>query len=241
MGNHTIRSHKSLVNIGGKPLIKRVIKQLKEIGIERICVIVGHQANKIRKHLSDDCEFIVNKRYAETNSIYSLWLARNWVKGPFLLLNCDVLAHPHVFQKLVETPGTALAYDSRSGDREEHMKVRFFNGKLKSICKSLSLENNDGENVGILKFDREGASQLFRNVKKAIKETGELTWAPAALKYLAVNYPVKGVDIAGLPWTEIDFPEDLENATATVWPAISKQIKTIHSEHVAHIPQFVTC
>ena len=48
-------------------------------------------------------------------------------------------------------------------------------------------------------------------------------WAPAALDRVAKDVPIHGIDVRGLPWTEIDFPEDLVRAEKKVWPAIAAE------------------
>jgi len=214
-------THKCLLRIAGKPLIRRMIDELKENGITKIYLVVGHEAELIKDYFKDECEYIYNERYAETNSLYSLWLAKDYIKEPFVLLNSDILAHPMIIKKLIDVPGCALTFDPSSGDQDEHMKVKFVDGKLKSIRKTLSNKDNDGESLGILKFDEDGAKLIFNCAEKAIDERGEMTWAPAAVEQLASECSIRGVDISGLPWTEIDFPEDLVHAKETIWPAIA--------------------
>ena len=43
-----------------------------------------------------------------------------------------------------------------------------------------------------------------------------------ALHLLVGRQPVEAVDVTGLPWTEVDFVEDLRRAEAEVFPAIAR-------------------
>ena len=115
LGRLTRWRPKCLVEVGGRSLLQHQVRALRDLGIDRIAVVVGHLGELVRAAMASECEFIDNRRYAETNSLYSLWLARNWLDGPFLLLNGDVLAHTEVYGRVVRTPGTVLAFDSRSG------------------------------------------------------------------------------------------------------------------------------
>ncbi|MDA0766449.1 MAG: hypothetical protein O3A92_06475 [Verrucomicrobia bacterium] len=36
------------------------------------------------------------------------------------------------------------------------------------------------------------------------------------------------MDVQGMPWTEIDFPEDLDHARRKVWPSIDGQAKKVN-------------
>ena len=44
-------------------------------------------------------DFVHNARFAATNSLYSLWLARELLRDGFVVLNCDVLFHPQLLRR----------------------------------------------------------------------------------------------------------------------------------------------
>ncbi|MBM3226426.1 MAG: phosphocholine cytidylyltransferase family protein [Candidatus Tectomicrobia bacterium] len=201
-------------------LIEYQLEMLRYCGITEVCIVLGYRAEEVRSVVGRRCHYILNERYAETNSLYSLSLARHWVRETFLVLNCDVLAHPHIYRQLLATPGNALAYDSRSGTEDEHMKVVFANGQLQRISKALPAVDSQGENVGLLKFATWSVEPFFREAQAALALEGDNQWAPAAVQRFALNWPMGGVDITGMPWIEIDFPEDLEAASTRVWPTI---------------------
>jgi choline kinase len=190
---------KCLVQLDGIHLIEHQLAVLRDFGITDVCIVLGHGADEVRRLVGARCHYIVNERYAETNSLYSLSLAHSWVRDAFLLLNCDVLAHPHVYRRLLAVPGNMLAYDSRSGAEAEHMKVVFAQGKLRRISKALPAEESRGESIGLLKFESWGIEPFFREVRAALALNGENQWAPAAVQRFARRWPMGGVDIAGLP------------------------------------------
>ena len=215
---------KCLIPFGDKVLLERQLDVLASVGIERFVVVVGHEADRVSRRMGNRCVYASNPRYAETNSLYSLWVARLHVSGPFVLLNSDVLAHPDVYRRVLAAGSTALTYDSSSGSEPEHMKVSFADGKLRRISKTLSAEDTDGENVGILRFNAKAAALLFAEAD-AIVRSGDLkAWAPAAVDRIVDRVAIRGVDIADLPWTEIDFPEDLSFARENVWPVIKRSV-----------------
>ncbi|MCG9891358.1 MAG: phosphocholine cytidylyltransferase family protein [Thermosynechococcaceae cyanobacterium MS004] len=211
-------------------LIEYQIAILNHFGITEICLVLGYRAHEIYRTVGDRCHCIINRRYAETNSLYSLWLTRNWVKEDCLIMNGDILAHPRIYKRLLKSAGNALAYDSWSGDEAEHMKVSFQDERLQEISKSMTETDAEGESVGLLKFTQLGMSALFSEAETALKVGGENQWAPAAIARLAQQQAISGVDIAGLPWIEIDFPEDLYQARATVWPLIMPAAQTCLAE-----------
>jgi len=212
---------KCLIPFGDNVLLEHQLTVLDRLGIDEVIVVVGHESDRVRQIVGDRCTYVVNDRFAETNSLYSLWTARAFVSGSFMLVNADVLAHPEVYRRVLCAGGTALAFDSGSGGEAEHMKVNVREGRLRAISKRLRPEETHGENLGILYFD-EDAGRLMLREAAAIIEAGQLkAWAPAAVDRIADRVLIRAVDVADLPWTEIDFPEDLATANQTIWPAIA--------------------
>lgn len=215
-------SSKSLVEVGGRPLILHTLEALADHGVGPVLVVVGHEAEAVRAVIGDRAETLLNDRYAETNSLYSLWLAREWVKGPFVLLNCDLFFDPAVLDRLLEEPGNVLAYDSTSSRGREQTKVAIKQRRVVDIGKDLPAASARGESLGMLKFDEDGARAMLATADHLIGDGHEQAWVIEATRAVCGQLPVYGVNVAGMPWTEIDFPYDLDVARREVWPAIWK-------------------
>jgi len=220
LGEHTKEKPKCLLEVGGKPIIKHQIEMLSDHGIGKILLIVGYKENLIREAVGDSVDFIVNERYRETNSLYSLSLARDWVEGPFILMNCDILFHPDILDRLLSVKGSALAYDSTSIGGREQTKVALSGNRVLDLGKDLPGAAAKGESLGILKFDAEGARALFESVEEQLRLGQENSWGIEAIRATCSEVAIAGVNVAGLPWVEVDFPVDLDKARREVWPGI---------------------
>ena len=97
------------------------------------------------------------------------------------------------------------------------MKVELHGGRLKAMSKTLPAERSHGENVGILHFQVEAAQALFRAADDLLAQGQRKMWMAAAVERVARSLPLHGVNIADLPWVEIDFPDDLDRACTHVW------------------------
>ena len=221
---------KCLLPIGGRPLIEHQLEALSDAGVGNVLVVVGHQADEVRKTLGNRVEYVENTRYDATNSLYSLWLAREWVKGPFVLLNCDLLFHPDILHRLLSHGGNALAFDSTSTLGKEQTKVAVQEGRVVDVGKDLAPELARGENLGILCFDDKGVHALFSRAHALIENGAEKSWVIEAVRSVCSAVNMRALNVAGLPWVEVDFPNDLGRAQREVWPAISKSRwkRTIH-------------
>ena len=80
-------SVKCLVELGGMTLIGRQFSYLRACGITQIAVVVGFQAERIRRICGPNVEYVENPIFAETNSLYSLWLARHLFGNGFVVMN----------------------------------------------------------------------------------------------------------------------------------------------------------
>lgn len=214
---------KALVEIGGRPLILHQLEALSDHGIGPVVVVVGHQADEVQAVIGDRAEVVLNERFAQTNSLYSLWLARARVNGPFVLLNCDLLFDPHILDCVLEESGNVLAYDSTSSRGREQTKVAIKQRRVVDIGKDLPASSARGESLGMLKFDEEGSTAMFRVADELIREGHENAWVIEATRVVCAQVPLYGLNVAGQAWTEIDFPYDLDVARREVWPAIWKR------------------
>ena len=218
-------SPKCLVKAGGLTLVERQIRALRAAGIDDIAVVVGCQADQVRRACGHGITYVENSRYAQTNSMYSLWMARPLLFEGFVVLNCDVLFHPVLLGDLLTSRHqNALLLAYREADQppfgDEEMKVQVRCGRVREMSKQMDPETADGENLGIVKFGAEGAAELVGIMDRLIAAGGLRDWAPRAFREFAQVRPLHAIGTRGFPWIEIDFPEDYQRAVREVLPQI---------------------
>ena len=224
-------SPKCLVKLGGTTLVERQIAALRASGIDEIVVVTGCQAERVRRTCGHGITYVENQRYAETNSLYSLWLARPLLFEGFVVLNCDVLFHPVLLDDLLSARhDDALLLAYRQPDdapfSDEEMKVTVRCGRVTAMSKDMAPAEADGENLGIVKFGPHGAAHLVGIMNRRVGEGRLRDWAPHAFAEFAQERPLYAIGTRGLPWIEIDFPDDYARAAATVLPAIEAPLRT---------------
>lgn len=218
-------SPKCLVKAGGLTLVERQIRALRRAGIDDIAVVVGCKAEEVRRACGHGITYVENAKYAQTNSMYSLWMARPLLFEGFVVLNCDVLFHPVLLNDLLTSRHeNALLLAYREADQppfgDEEMKVQVRCGRVREMSKQMDPEAADGENLGIVKFGPEGAAELVKIMDRLIAAGGVRDWAPRAFREFAQDYPLHAIGTRGFPWIEIDFPEDYQRAVREVLPQI---------------------
>lgn len=217
---------KCLFEVGGETLLSRQIAALRELHVNDIVIVLGFEAERIRRLYEHTASFVINTRFEETSSMYSLWLAREHLVDGFVVLNCDVLFHPQLLERLLASPyDDALLVDlvdknnNHLGDEE--MKVKISDGRVIDIRKDLDPAEADGENVGIVKFSASGARRLVGEMDALISRGQLKDWAPRAFREFATRFPLYAISTADYPWIEIDFPEDYRRAKEEVFPQIN--------------------
>lgn len=211
---------KCLVEIGGRPLIYHQLEALADHGVGPVLCVLGYRADEVRQVIGDRAEVLVNQRYAETNSLYSLWLARQWIEPPFLLLNSDLFFDPRILDRILEERGNLLAYDSTSSRGREQTKVAIKARHVVDLGKDVPVQAARGESLGLLRFEEDGTKAMLETADHLIRQGHERAWVTEATRMVCNQVPVYGVNVAGHAWTEIDFPYDLDVARREVWPAI---------------------
>jgi len=229
---------KCLAQVGGITLLDRQLDALRSCGITRIVVVTGFGATDVRRVCGPAIDYVHNARFAETNSLYSLWLTRELLSEGFLVMNCDVLFHQQMLLDLVTSRYEDALLMSPACDEttytDEEMKICVRAGRVVDISKAIDPHDADGENVGIAKFGVDGAAALVEEMDAVVASGALMEWLPAAFARFCRRRTLHAVDHRGFPWIEIDCPQDYWRACTHVAPALDSPARSVRrsSRHV---------
>ncbi|MEP6666527.1 MAG: phosphocholine cytidylyltransferase family protein, partial [Nocardioidaceae bacterium] len=221
---------KCLREVGGKSLVQHQLHALAWAGIKDVTIVVGYQQEKVRRSVGSAARYVVNHDFAITNSMYSFLLARPHVREDVVVLNSDVFFHPRLLGRLLDAGDDALLYDADSGDDSEHMKIRLERDRLVEMSKEMPAKHVAGENVGILRLSGETTAGVFAAARSLVEAGHPRAWLAMAINQVTANCDIRCVDVAGTPWVEVDFPEDLDRARLDVYPAVADAIDACERE-----------
>ncbi|MBH0330586.1 cholinephosphate cytidylyltransferase [Brevibacillus brevis] len=202
---------KCTVDIGNQTLIENTITELRRNGIEEIAMVVGYQANVIFKLLRDESiRFYHNPFYDRTNSIVSLWFARDFLQGSdCLLLNADVYFESKVLEVVLQETACPVMFADPVRRYEGDYKFGYENGLLLRHGKELSLEETTGEYVGIAKLQESFLPIFLRRLQRLIQEKQyDLWWENVLYSFLGEKNVYVAQIPPGLFWAEVDTWED---------------------------------
>jgi choline kinase len=233
LSEHNPDGHpKCLMEFGGRSLLARHLDLLYRLGIRRADLVLGYEADRIIDYVGTlssrpDVAFHFNPRF-ELGSVLSLWAAQEtlYSGNPVLVMDADVLYHPGILQRLAQTEiENCYLLDREFVPGDEPVKIAVQDGVMVEFRKQLAvgLEYDMlGESVGFFRFGPECAGTIARECARF--DTEGLGDAPheEALRNVLLSSPQSFgfEDVSGLPWIEIDFPEDVLRAGDEILPAI---------------------
>lgn len=110
----TKNAPKCLTLVNGKSILERLVKNLKKLGFKRLVIVTGHKKECIMEFLGSKSkgltiEYVYSPLYQTTNNIYSLWMARNVIKEPFVLFESDLVLKTSLLNEMVFPDRMAVA------------------------------------------------------------------------------------------------------------------------------------
>jgi choline kinase len=217
---------KCLIEIGGQSLLHRYLATLASVGIRRADIVVGYKQEMIRAEVERESydvavKFLVNEQF-HRGSISSLWIARTALDDDVIVMDADVLFQREILRRLVASPyENALLMDETVKQTGEECMVVVAGGRVIALTKKMP-DHYDyaGEGVGFLKVKHADAPRLVSSLRSCIeKEAWNMEYEDALLEYFR-DVRVGHEKIGGLPWTEIDFVEDVKKAELEVLPRL---------------------
>lgn len=178
---------KGMLQVEGEPLAERLIKQLRQAGIEKIYIVVGFMKEEY-EYLIDKygVKLIVNKSYADKNNLYSLKTAEKYI-GNSYIIPCDIWCRNDPFSN-IELYSWYMVSDRADGDSSVRV-----NRKMELTA----VEDGEAGNsmVGIAYISSEDADALKKRLGEmcASDRNSDCFWEAALMSGGKMNVPARVV------------------------------------------------
>lgn len=225
---------KCLLEFNGRSLLQRHLDILRRQDVDQIIVGVGHLADQVISAIKDSghADFVrtVHNQDYEKGSVISLWTLREELAcgGDVLLMDADVLYDEKMIKRLLETDHNncfLLDRDLEEGDEPVKLCVR--DGLLVEFRKQLAADLDYdfyGESVGFFRFGPAISRRLAVRTEDYLARGLVEEHYEEAIRDLMLATPqdFDFEDVTGIPWVEIDFPEDITRAKQQILPVIDQ-------------------
>jgi len=202
---------KCMVDIGNISLIEYTIQKLLGRNVDKIGMVLGYQSGVLESILAKyPVEIFYNYFYEVTNSIASVWFAKDFLDDDMLMMNADVFAEESIFDRLFDMEKESILLSDSSRREMADYKFYYEDGQLIKFGKELEGEDISGEYVGIARVGKSFLSEFKKRLKHLIRTGKYNMWWEDVLYSFVGERPIYVEDVAGRFWAEVDFIEDYE-------------------------------
>ena len=201
---------KSMLKLGNnKCALQNTIDSIKKYDkTAQITTVVGFNQDIIKNSISG-CKFIENPFFKDTNSIASLWFAKELLDNDITIINADVVFEDSLWQKIITTDFEAFVCIDSSIKQDGDYNVQVIDDNV--ILMSKELKDYFGEYAGITKLNKKNAQILKQEIVEMVKDGFYNEWYENSLVQTILNnkMSVKYLDIQEYNWAELDTINDL--------------------------------
>jgi choline kinase len=219
---------KGFLTLGAKPIVEESIECLAAEGIDDIVVVTGHLAGHyedLSRKQAGLVRTVHNDRFADSGSMYSLYCARALVRGPFLLLESDLVYEPRALTALLDGPAEdAILLSGFTGAGDE-VYVETRDGNLVGMSKRRAdLGNGEvAELVGISRVSTALFDLMCGIAAEAFRKSLHFDYETGGLVAAGRRRPIACPVIPDLLWGEIDLPSHLVRVSERVYPEVLRR------------------
>jgi len=232
LGKELRAAPKILLRFGGRSLLDWHLQHLAANQISHVTIVSGYAQDLIQTeikllqpHHKLTLHQLVNPDFTEGSVLSfqtSVPLLRN-INHPVLLMDADVLYPAAMLQRLIHSPHpTALLIDRNfSTHDDDPVLVPIINKRPADFRKKwIGQADLLGESIGFFKVAPTDLPLLIDETAKRLSGEYRQESYDEVLRAMVQAGRFGYEDVTDLPWTEIDFPEDVKRAQEEVLPAI---------------------
>ena len=219
-GHYTDMIPKGFIPYKGKPMVIRSIETLIDCGIEKIIIGTGYHKEHYEALTEQypQVQCIFSPRFAETNSMYTLWNCRKAIgEDDVLLLESDLVFERKAISSLIDCPYESAMLITPVTKFQDQYYVQM-NEKCELINCSVNKDEitPSGELVGIHKISNAFYKILCSEYEKIVAEKPKLGYEFQLLDVSQRITPMNVLKVDDLKWYEIDDTQDLKYAEENI-------------------------
>lgn len=228
MGVLTSEHPKCMTEISAKEtILLRQLKLLADAGIIDVVITTG-LFDGVLVHYCQSLElplrftFVNNPDYRDTNYIYSIYCAREYLDDDMILMHGDLVFEPEVLNKVIASESSCMTVSSTLPLPEKDFKAQVVKGKVVKV--GVDIFNQAVEAQALYKLLKNDWKVWLNKIVEFCEAGNTKVYAENALNALNGAANINALDVENLLCSEIDNPQDLA--------VVSSKLKEIESRTV---------
>lgn len=221
---------KSMVPVKGTPLLENTLNLLAETKkIDNVIIVIGHMADYIKTHIGDSWQhmsvtYVENTDYEKTNNVYSLYLAKDYVKDDCIMLECDLYYGSDLIDLILSGEAECNILVSKYNPDTMNGSVILSSDGVRADSLVIKRDQYEGfpyekalKTVNVYKFSKDFiCNQYFPMIDLYVKIGNINSYYELVLGAMVYygNNDIRIINIDSNRWYEIDDMKDLEIAEA---------------------------
>lgn len=225
-------------------ILSRQLKLIVAAGIKEVVMTTGYFDEILVQYCNSlnlplNFTFVNNPLYAETNYIYSIYCAREYLDDDILLMHGDLVFEYSVLEDLLAFSKSCMKVSSTIALPEKDFKAVVHNGRVEKV--GIEYFTDSMEAQALYKLNREDWKLWLNEIVAFCETNNRKCYAENAFNGVSDKCAIYAYDVKNRLCSEIDTPEDLkmvserlnEIENRTVYMCFSTDM--IHSGHIAII------
>lgn len=246
MGPLTSEHPKCMTEISeSDTILSRQLKLIAAAGIKEVVMTTGafdevlvNYCNSLNIPL--DITFVKNPKYAETNYIYSIYCAKDKLRGDdIVMMHGDLVFEGKVFNDVVLSDGSCMTVSSTVDLPEKDFKAVINGDKITAV--GIEFFENAVTAQPLYRLAESDFGMWLDKIDEFCENNNTGVYAENAFNEISDKLNLKPLDVRNELCCEIDTPEDLSEVTVKVREAMRKTVymcvsaDMVHSGHIAII------
>lgn len=243
MGILTSEHPKCMTEVSSQEtILSRQLRMLSEVGIRQAVITTGPFAGTLMDYchsleLPIEITFVNNPDYRESNYIYSIYLAREYLDGDILLMHGDLVFENAVLDNLLAQEGSCMAVSSTKPLPEKDFKAVLQDGQVIKV--GVEYFRNAAAAQPLYCLRQEDWKLWLDKIVEFCESGKTRCYAENALNKLDGACHIAPLDVRDMLCSEVDDPADLAVVTAQLREVESRTVymcfatDILHSGHIA--------
>lgn len=228
MGELTSEHPKCMTKISDREtILSRQLKCIVDAGIKKVVMTTGYYDQILIQYceslqLPIHFDFIKNPLYDQTNYIYSIYCAREYLADDIILMHGDLVFEKAVFDRIMESNSSCMTVSSTLPLPEKDFKAQVKDGRVIKVALDIFCDAMEAQ--PLYKLKRNDWKLWLNKIIEYCEEGNTKVYAENALNALNGAVNIEAIDVNNFLCSEIDNPEDLA--------LVSRRLKEIESRMV---------